>query len=157
MIAQDSSRHPLSRSGFALSLLALFSVLFVGACARRTSDSDIRTVSIAEVERTRTRDSVILIDPRAPSSYQQGHIPGALNIQIAEIDPDESRDPKLRKADRLIVYGLDPMSAAARGMTKRLLASGYSQARMFSGGLAEWTRSGLPVETGTDEDTQPGG
>ena len=101
---------------------------------------------MAEVERRRVAGSAVLIDPRPPSRFRAGHIPGALNIQIAEIDPERPREKRLKDAGMIIVYGDDPTSAPARGMTKRLHATGYNNARMYAGGLTEWRRGGLPVE-----------
>jgi rhodanese-related sulfurtransferase len=46
----------------------------------------------------------------------------------------------------IVVYGKDPGSAVAMGMSKKLIELQYKRVRMYKGGLADWVASGQPVE-----------
>src|SRR5213078_2620021 len=125
---------------------------FLGACERTTRDTDIKLVRIADVRAMVDRqargqkDVIGLIDPRPAKYYLQAHLPGARNITLPQIDPKTSIDPAIERFGTIVVYGDDPASAEARGMTKRLMAVGYSGVRLFAGGIREWTERGYPVE-----------
>jgi 3-mercaptopyruvate sulfurtransferase SseA len=126
-------------------------------CETSTSDKDIAKesvlVSLADVvQMVNERDAgeehaVLLIDPRAPKFYAEGHLPGARNLRLPDVREDEPRDPALERYSRLVVYGENPGSAVAKAMFKRLLAVGYSGIRFFPGGLAEWRSSGYEAHT----------
>ncbi len=144
-------RIPLVRFSFAI-LASAGSILGTG-CGNEITDKDIVYVGVDEVhdlwmqDQAGTRDRLLLIDPRPPSAFAAGHIPGARNIQTPEMPLDQTAlDPAIARHSHLIVYGDDPGSAAASGMTKRLLRLGYEGVRLFAGGLSEWRAKGHPVD-----------
>lgn len=123
---------------------ALFGGL--SGCNDTISDRDVTMVTLAEVRRLAGSDKVVIVDPRSPAEFAQGHLPGARNIQLAQVtEKREELDPALAAAGTIIVYGDDPGSGVAKGMTKRLLRAGQKNARFFPGGVSEWQRSGLPL------------
>lgn len=132
-------------------LLAAAAIL--SGCQNDIKDGDIQPISALEVQRLIGRSAgskgrgLLLIDPRSPRAYAEGHLPGARHMQIAAVPVDADRDPELEKFDTLVVYGDNPASPPASAMTKRLLAAGYKRVRLFMGGLAEWRANGYPVET----------
>ena len=132
--------------------LALLLAAAAGGCNRSTTDKDIETVSVAEVRRLlmeaetqRKDDLIVLVDPRPVQDFQAAHIPGARNVLLSNLPPGGRVDRGLSRFDRIVVYGEDPGSATARGMTKRLLGNGYDGVRWMSGGLREWTDLGGEV------------
>jgi len=136
--------------------LILAGVGILSGCETRTSDKDIAKgsvlVSLADVrqllnDREAEEHAVLLIDPRAPKYFSEGHLPGARNLRLPDVREEQPRDPSLERFDRLVVYGENPGSSVARAMFKRLLAVGYSGVRFYPGGLDEWRRSGYTAET----------
>lgn len=130
----------------------------VGGCDRKTRDTDIRIISLAEMKNLMDRGAagrggeIVLVDPRPVRAYEAGHIPGARNIQLPQINPRGSGDPSLAQFRNIVVYGEDPGSAVARGMTKRLIAVGHRGVRLYAGGMREWRGRGFEVATvGGDE------
>jgi 3-mercaptopyruvate sulfurtransferase SseA len=121
-------------------------------CERETRDTDIKLVSIGQVKALWDRDErgetrvMYLVDPRPAKSFGAEHIPGAKNLTLPKVDPKADRDPMIQQYDNIVVYGDDPGSAPARGMTKRLLAVGYKHIRFFAGGLKEWKSRGYPTD-----------
>jgi len=75
-------------------------------------------------------------------SGEAGHIPGAVNIPVAELDERLEEVPRNRP---LIVHC---QTGARAAMAASILkARGFNDVRQFSGGFAEWQRAGLPVES----------
>lgn len=116
------------------------------------SDTTIKTVSLAEVQdlvasRDRNSRAVLIVDPRGKGEFDRGHIAGAKNIGLPDVPAEGVPDPIFDQHAVVVVYGNDPASAVARGMTKRLLTRDISQARLFLGGLEAWRASGGAVET----------
>lgn len=122
-----------------------------GACERTTRDTDIVPIRVAEVRALldRQRDGqerlIVLIDPRPARDYQRAHIPGARHMELPRVPPTSTPDPDLKRYRHIVVYGDNPASPEARGMTKRLMAVGYRGVRWFVGGLEEWKARGYPV------------
>jgi rhodanese-related sulfurtransferase len=120
-------------------------------CDRTVDDRDIKFATIAEVRSLvgeGDRAAVLLIDSRSKAAHEAGHLPGAVNVPLYDLQRDEGLAKKWKQFGEIIVYGEDPASGTARAVTKRLLEIGYSDVRMFAGGLAEWTKGGFPLETG---------
>jgi rhodanese-related sulfurtransferase len=128
----------------------------LSGCNRNISDKKIdfidlsRTVELYE-EGVEDGEAVLFIDARNPERFAAGHIKGARNIRVNEINPDYDPDPALLKYKNLVVYGENPASATARVMAKRLIQGGYNtilrdRVRLFTGGWVVWYESGLPIE-----------
>lgn len=135
-------------------------LIVLAACAltaglagcNETDDSDIVIAPLHDV-RSLTQDAakdpkaLLLIDARSSKDFAAGHIPGAINIEVPDIDKKAGKKARMESYSEMIVYGDNPGSAPAKGLTKRLLEVGYKSVRMFAGGLSEWKSAGLPVDT----------
>ncbi len=88
--------------------------------------------------------SFVLVDTRRQSSWDHGHIPGAVHLPTAEIP---ARAAALIPAgSSVVVYSWGP---GCNGSTFAALAFaelGYPVREMI-GGMEYWARNGLPVET----------
>jgi polyisoprenoid-binding protein YceI len=89
----------------------------------------------------------LVVDVLPPEIYAVRHLPGACNAcvyemvfrqGIAELAPDLSRT--------LVVYDETGTTAAAATAREKLLAAGYGDVLVLSGGLAGWAAAGYPVE-----------
>jgi rhodanese-related sulfurtransferase len=137
----------------ALALLAAAGI-FLGGCS--VSDADIEYIDLSQMrqmhsEAQKPGKSVFLIDPRTPSQFADGHIPGAKNILLPSIKATSKPDPDIEEYGLIVVYGNDPASVAAKGMTKRLMEIGYDDVKMYRDGFFAWQLNKLPVETGREE------
>lgn len=138
----------------AFLALPIVAAALVG-CEVKVSDKDIRYIETSDLRRLTENPGdrpnlLLIIDPRPPSRYAQGHIPGAKNIQLPSIDPEKGRDPAISRYTNIIVYGDNPASLPARGMTKRLLAAKYSGVRMYAWGLEEWVANDYAIVVGPE-------
>ncbi len=141
------------RRGAVIVVLFAAIALAVGGCEKNTRDTDIKFARLSEVRSLVDRrdrgesTAVLLIDPRPEKAFAAGHIPGARNLRLPQVDPKKDPDPEIEKFDRLVVYGDDPASASARGMAKRLLAVGYKGVRLYAGGVKEWLSRGYETQS----------
>jgi len=130
------------------------SVIWSAGCEKEITDRDVKRVSVGELRtlvgkasKKPGSDILLLIDPRSPTEFAQGHLPGARNIQLSVLPPNKKADPMFFRPSEVIVYGNNPASTLAKGMTKRLLQVDVSSARFYAGGIEEWVKTGGTLDS----------
>ncbi len=81
------------------------------------------------------KKGMMLLDVRTDKEYEQGHIPGAVHVPLADIG---DRVKKLKKDKELVVYcrsGTQSIWAI-----KRLMGMGYTNLYNLKGGYSAWKR-----------------
>ncbi len=92
----------------------------------------------------RARDGLVtVLDVRPPEEYASGHLPGAINIPLDEL---EKHLDELDPDHEVVAYCRGPHCVLAYDAVLRLREKGIN-ARRLDGGLPEWRLEGLPVET----------
>jgi rhodanese-related sulfurtransferase len=86
---------------------------------------------------------VTVLDVRPPLEYAAGHVPGAVNIPLAEL---ENHLKELDPAQEVVAYCRGPHCILAFDAVVRLRENGL-KARRMEDGFPEWKQAGLPVET----------
>jgi hydroxyacylglutathione hydrolase len=81
-----------------------------------------------------------VLDVRAPSEWAHGHLPGATNIPLGEL---EDRLDQLPRERPLVVHCQTGARAAIAASL--LVAAGVQDVRLYSGGYAEWSAAGQPT------------
>ena len=119
-------------------------IAFLPRFFRRFRKSEPAWIECDELQRRLASGRVTLIDVRQPEEYsaQPGHLPGALNVPLADVG-GRSADLAARKAPIVIVCKTDRRSAKA---ATELLAAGLSDVSVLRGGTDAWHRQGLPLE-----------
>lgn len=91
----------------------------------------------------RARDGLVtVIDVRPPEEFAAGHVPGALNIPLSELERHLADLPTDRE---VVAYCRGPYCVLAYEAVDRLRKKGF-QARRLQDGFPEWKGAGLPVE-----------
>jgi hydroxyacylglutathione hydrolase len=85
-----------------------------------------------------------LLDVRSRAEWAAGHLPGAINLPLGELDQRLSDLPRERP---LVVQCQTGGRAAIAASLLR--ARGLGDVRLYGGGFAEWSAAGLPVERET--------
>ena len=86
---------------------------------------------------------VTVIDVRPPEEYIAGHLNGAINIPVAEL---ESRLAELPADQEIVAYCRGPHCMLSYDAVEKLRQRGYA-ARRLEDGYPEWKAAGLPIET----------
>jgi len=93
---------------------------------------------------SRLRDgTVTVLDVRPPDEYALGHVPGAVNVPLGEL---EARLSTLDPAQEVIAYCRGPYCVMSFEAVARLRQRGFS-ARRLQDGMPEWAAAGQPVES----------
>ncbi len=87
------------------------------------------------------RAGAALIDVREPDEYAQGHVPGAINLPLSELQGREAEVPD--GAVLICASGNRSSQAAAY-----LAAQGHQHLKNLMGGTFGWMREGRDLVTG---------
>jgi ArsR family transcriptional regulator len=91
----------------------------------------------------RTRDGLVtVLDVRPPDEFEVGHLPGAINIPLSEL---EARLTELDPDHEIVAYCRGPWCVLSFEAVAALRARGF-EVRRLEDGLPEWRAAGLPVE-----------
>jgi rhodanese-related sulfurtransferase len=93
---------------------------------------------LAQIERG---DAPAILDVRTRAEYEQGHVPGAVNVPFTSLlfgSPQLPFDPD---APIVVYCGHGPRARlAAAGLRRR----GFASIRYLAGHMSAWIRAGLP-------------
>jgi ArsR family transcriptional regulator len=87
-------------------------------------------------------DLVTVLDVRPPDEFAVGHLPGAINIPLSEL---EARLAELDPDHEIVAYCRGPWCVLSFEAVAALRARGF-KIRRLEDGLPEWRAAGLPVE-----------
>jgi rhodanese-related sulfurtransferase/DNA-binding transcriptional ArsR family regulator len=110
-----------------------------------TTKDDLEPIPAKELLGRVRKGLVTVLDVRPPEEYRAGHVAGAINIPLAQL---EGRLSKLPKTKEIVAYCRGPYCILAFEAVARLRAKGYKAIRLESG-FPEWKIAGLPIEIDT--------
>jgi rhodanese-related sulfurtransferase len=89
------------------------------------------------------RERAVLVDVREPEEFATGHMIGAKNVPLNQLDEKLASAVKNKNVPLLLVCATGARAQRAVAMAKKL---GYEQAQAVAGGLKAWKDANLPVE-----------
>jgi rhodanese-related sulfurtransferase len=90
-----------------------------------------------------------IIDARDAAEYEEGHIPGAINIPYSKLADYYARLTDLVPLDGAVVcYCRSIDCDLSDSLAKELRLMGYANVKLYRGGWMEWSAAGFPAETG---------
>ncbi len=89
------------------------------------------------------RERAVLVDVREPEEFAAGHMIGAKNVPLNQIEEKLTGAVKNKNVPLLLVCATGARAQRAVATAKKL---GYEQAQAVSGGLKAWKEANLPVE-----------
>lgn len=104
---------------------------------------NMEAVSRAELVERMKLGLVTILDVRPADEFALGHLPGALNLELSEL---ERRLAKLDRSKEIVAYCRGPYCVLSYEAVALLRARGF-KIRRLEDGLPEWRAAGLPVET----------
>lgn len=91
------------------------------------------------------REKGVVIDVCDPTEFAAGHVGGAKNIPLAELESKLGTAVKNKAFPLILVCQTGARSARAVATAKKL---GYEKAQNLAGGLTGWKAANLPIEKG---------
>ncbi|MBI3707500.1 MAG: metalloregulator ArsR/SmtB family transcription factor [Proteobacteria bacterium] len=107
----------------------------------------LEPVSRAELMDRLKAGLVTVLDVRPEDEFALGHLPGALNIPLGEL---EKRLADLDPRHEIVAYCRGPYCVLSYEAVAVLRAHGF-KVRRLEDGLPEWRAAGLPVEAGVPQ------
>src|SRR4249919_3095663 len=91
------------------------------------------------------RQDALLVDVSASTDFEKGHIAGAKNVQMSQLDADNKILAKVRELPVAVACRTGTTSADA---ARKLVKSGFTQVYWLEGGIASWQQANLPLVKG---------
>jgi len=108
----------------------------------KTKDS-LEPIPASELLERAREGLVTVLDVRPREEYASGHLPGAINIPLGEL---EQQLDELDPDHEVVAYCRGPHCVLAFDAVAKLREKGIN-ARRLDGGLPEWKLEGFPVES----------
>lgn len=107
-----------------------------------SSRDSMEPVTIADLRDRMGHGLVTVVDVRPKEEYAAGHLPGAINVPIGDIDKHFADLPRDHE---IVAYCRGPFCVLSFEAVARLRNEGY-KARRLETGFPEWKMAGLPFE-----------
>jgi rhodanese-related sulfurtransferase len=107
-----------------------------------TSKDSLEPVSVNELMERIRSGLVTVVDVRPKEEYAAGHLPGAINIPLTDLEENVKTLPRNRE---IIAYCRGPFCLLSFEAVARLRDRGLA-ARRLETGFPEWKVAGMPVE-----------
>jgi len=127
------------------SLIA--TLIALSACATTSTSNGKSTYSMVDVATAKTlhdRDA-LFVDVRNKGSFDQGHIPGAVNIEINKFN-DNTLAKVGKKDQEIVFYCFGTYCNASNKASSLARAWGYQKVYYFMKGFPGWWNAGYPIE-----------
>jgi rhodanese-related sulfurtransferase len=104
------------------------------------------TITRDELQRRIERGDITVLEALPESSWQQGHLPGAIAFPLDDIDGQAARLLPDRSA-AVAVYCSNAVCNNSHVVSARLAELGYARVFRYTEGKQDWLEAGLPVES----------
>ena len=89
------------------------------------------------------RERAVVVDVREPEEFAAGHVTGAKNVPLNQLEQKLPAAVKNKSLPLLLVCATGARAQRAVATAKK---HGYEQAQAVAGGLKSWKEANLPVE-----------
>lgn len=92
---------------------------------------------------------VIFLDGRSANEFREAHVPGALRLNLPELDRQLTPEllALLGEADAVILYGDSKDGDLEQLLAQRLRLQGLAPPSIMTGGFPSWAHSSLEIAT----------
>jgi rhodanese-related sulfurtransferase len=89
------------------------------------------------------REKAVVIDVCEPDEFSRGHVIGAKNLPLAQVNDNLPQWVKNKSTPVIMVCQVGARSSRAAAVARKL---GYENAHSLSGGLRAWVAASMPTE-----------
>lgn len=105
--------------------------------------SGIKGVSASQAVQLLNHNDAVMVDVNEANEYQQGHIPGTVNIPLSKLTNRLNELEKYKSRPVIMVCRSGNRSGKAGGVLRK---NGFETVYNLSGGNTAWQRENLPLE-----------
>ena len=116
-----------------MKIRALFTFLVLTMLLSCQAQSEFRSVNIDEFKTEISKSDVQLVDVRTVQEYSEGHIPGAMNIDVNALDFEE-KIKALDKKENVAIYCRS--GRRSKMAANKLTAAGFKVIELNTGFLS---------------------
>ena len=122
-----------------ISLIAIAAIM--SGCSS-TDDSAFKSVPVTEFAELIASQEVVIIDVRTPQEFNDGHIAGAINIDVASRD----FNTQIATLDPTLTYAVYCRSGRrSASASKDMTELGFTSVFNMNGGTLDWESEGFPL------------
>jgi rhodanese-related sulfurtransferase len=155
--------YPAMREAFILGIIAvivavLFNALrpvgiplfgFSPGIIIKNQITNIPEIDLSTAHDLYSKNKVIFVDARDPLSFEEGHIPGAVNIYPDEAVLKAAQLKKTVSPDSVIITYCDgPQCPLSKQTAQALQSQGLPAVQVLVNGWSLWLNAGYPVARG---------
>jgi rhodanese-related sulfurtransferase len=117
-------------------------MIFSNWLFRPKNKSDPMEITYEQLVDALRDKTYLVVDVREPLEFEEGHIPGAINVPLSRFDPEAL------PADKQVVLVCQAGARSAAAL-KRAVNAGIRDIRHYSPGTLGWCRLGAPLLRGS--------
>ncbi|MDM7941183.1 MAG: rhodanese-like domain-containing protein [Hydrogenophaga sp.] len=101
------------------------------------------TLNTAQAVQLMNRDKAVVVDVSEPAEFAAGHVIGAKNVPLADLEAKLTGAVKNKATPLILVCATGARANRAVATAKKL---GYENAQSLTGGMGAWRAASLPVQ-----------
>jgi rhodanese-related sulfurtransferase len=112
-------------------------------------DGEIPAIGLSEIRADVEAHRGLILDARSSAFFEQGHVPGALNLSRDNFAADYKKlSGRLNEAKdkQVVVYCSGGACHDSKLVANALVTLGFSDVKIFTGGWEAWAEANLPQE-----------
>ena len=133
----------ITRRSFAAAL-ATFAFAVLPAAAQPDDLTKVPRITLAQFKPLHAKNAVLTIDVRDPHGFDAGHVPGALNVSVVDVEIMANR--VLKEKRPVVAYCACPDEHSALVVAAKLMRVGVKDIKVLNGGWNGWKAAGGKVE-----------
>lgn len=103
-------------------------------------------ISMAQMKKLFAQKQAVLLDARSKNEYEQGHIPGAINIPYESMEDYMAKIDSLHEDKWLVCFCDGPPCDLGELLANELFGMGFPKVAIFQDGMNEWNKQGGKIE-----------
>jgi rhodanese-related sulfurtransferase len=113
--------------------------------------SEAKQLTVEKLLEIRANNNgVKVIEVLSEDHFKNGHIPGAINIPLDELNEETLIENKITKEDTIVVYCNNESCLKSTDAAKKLLEMGYENVFDFKAGKKGWENAGFELDVDWD-------
>jgi len=133
----------------AISITA-FVFLFTAPCVSFAGDAPKSVPGATTVHAAGAKNlfdkGVPFVDVRGDEDYKDGHIKGAIHLELKGVLSYESLSAKIKKDQEVVFYCNGPKCGLSSHACEKAVGWGFTKVYYYYDGFPDWKSKGYPVE-----------